>query len=152
MSLTDANLTPMIHPAQNRCFGCGAANPIGLQLEFFIAPDGSIHAEKTVGDSYEGPPGLVHGGMIATLLDEVMSKTVRALGIRAVTRKMEVEYLKPVHSQTLVRLVATLVKKDGRKHWTEGRLLDAAGTILAQGTALFIEIREQSGNGVSEPR
>ena len=137
------SMSRLVHPAQNHCFGCGAANPIGLQLEFFIAPDGAIHAEKTLGDGYEGPPGLVHGGMIATMLDEVMSKTVRALGIRAVTRKMEIEYLRPVPSGQLIHLIARLQRKDGRKHWTEGQLLDSDGKTLAQATALFIEIPGQ---------
>jgi uncharacterized protein (TIGR00369 family) len=130
----------MVHPAQNRCFGCGAANPIGLKMEFFLAPDGSVVTEKTVASEYEGPPGLVHGGMIATMLDEVMSKTVRALGIRAVTRKMEIEYLRPVHSGAPIRMEARLARKEGRKHWTEAKLLDGEGNILAQSSGLFIEI------------
>jgi uncharacterized protein (TIGR00369 family) len=136
-------LTPMLHAAQNRCFGCGAANPIGLCLEFSLAPDGSVVCEKTVADLYEGPPGLVHGGIIATLLDEIMSKTVRALGIRAVTRTLEVQYLRPVHSQTPLRMEARLVRKEGRKHWTEARLLDADGKLRAQSTGLFIEVPGQ---------
>lgn len=132
--------TPMIHPAQGRCFGCGAANPIGLHLEFLIAEDGSIYAETAVSDNYEGPAGYVHGGMIATMLDEVMSKTVRALGVRAVTRKLEVEYLLPVPSQTRIRLEARLVSREKRKNFTSARLLNEEGKVLAQGSGLFIEI------------
>ena len=94
-------------------------------------------------DLYEGPPGLVHGGIIATLLDEIMSKTVRALGVRAVTRKIEVDYLRPVHSHSPLRMEARLVRKDGRKHWTEARLLDREGLIRAQSNGLFIEIPGQ---------
>ena len=73
-------LTPVTHDAQNRCFGCGAANPIGLHLEFARSEDGSVVCMKTVSDTFEGPPGYVHGGIIATMLDETMSKTVRAQG------------------------------------------------------------------------
>jgi uncharacterized protein (TIGR00369 family) len=130
----------MVHAAQNRCFGCGPANPIGLRMEFLLAPDGGVVCEMTVPALYEGPPGLVHGGMIATMLDEIMSKTVRALGIRAVTRKMEVEYLRPVHSGVVLRLEARLVRKEGRKHWTEAKLLDTEGMVRAQSSGLFVEI------------
>ena len=132
--------TPMPHTAQNRCFGCGAANPIGLHLEFFLAPDGAVLADKTLAESYEGPPGIVHGGMIATLLDEAMSKSVRAQGVRAVTRRLEVEYLLPVPSRAPIRLEARLVRSQSRKYWTEASLSDAAGTLLARSTGLFIRI------------
>ena len=84
------NLTAMSHNAQNRCFGCGQANPVGLHLEFFMAEDGSVVCPGAVTDAYEGPKGYLHGGIIATLLDETMSKAVRARGFTAMTRHMEV--------------------------------------------------------------
>src|SRR5580698_456621 len=92
------NLQPIAHGASNRCFGCGQANPVGLHLEFLLAEDGSVVSFATVADTYEGPPGYLHGGIIATLLDEAMSKAVRARGLIAMTRKLDVEYLRPVPS------------------------------------------------------
>ena len=70
---TNQNLTPLAHAAQNRCFGCGQANGIGLHLEFFLGDDGRVVCLAAIADTYEGPPGYVHGGIIATLLDETMS-------------------------------------------------------------------------------
>ena len=140
MSITDAHLTPMAHPAQNRCFGCGTANPIGLHLEFLLAEDGTVVCRKVVADTFEGPPGYVHGGMIATMLDETMSKTVRAQGVTAMTRKLEVEYLRPVQTGKEICLEGRLTHKEGRKHWTEAKLMHADGTVLAHGKGLFIEV------------
>ena len=130
----------MDHTAQNRCFGCGQANPTGLRLEFFIANDGSVVALPTVPDSFEGPRGYLHGGIVATLLDEAMSKSVRAKGFTAMTRHLEVEYLRPVPSRAPIRIEGRAIQSDGRKHHTEARILDASGTVLARGKALFIEV------------
>lgn len=140
MTETQAQLTPMDHTAQNRCFGCGQDNPTGLRLEFFIAHDGSVVALPTVPDSFEGPRGYLHGGIVATLLDEAMSKSVRAKGFTAMTRHLEVEYLRPVPSRAPIRIEGRAIQSDGRKHRTEARILDASGTVLAQGKALFIEV------------
>ena len=135
------NLTPIAHSAQNRCFGCGPANPIGLHLEFLLAEDATVVCFATIPDTYEGPPGYVHGGMIATLLDETMSKSLRTLGIEAMTRQMEVDYLRPVPSGAPIRLEGRLTRSEGRKNWTEARILNAGGTVLAHSKGLFIEIR-----------
>jgi uncharacterized protein (TIGR00369 family) len=137
------NLTPMAHAAQNRCFGCGQANPVGLHLEFFLAADNSVVSLPAVADTYEGPHGYLHGGIIATLLDEAMSKAVRARGFTAMTRQMEVEYLRPVPSAAPIRLEGRVVRDEGRKHWVEAKILDAKGIVLAHGKGLFIEVRQQ---------
>ena len=141
MTVTAENLTPLAHAAQNRCFGCGQANPTGLHLEFLLAEDSSVVCLALVPDTFEGPQGYLHGGIIATLLDETMSKSVRARGFTAMTRHMEVDYLRPVPSSTPIRLEGHVTRNEGRKHWTEARILDAERTVLAIGKALFIEVR-----------
>ena len=141
MTVTAENLTPLAHAAQNRCFGCGQANPSGLHLEFLLAEDSSVVCLASVPDTFEGPQGYLHGGIIATLLDETMSKSVRARGFTAMTRHMEVDYLRPVPSSTPIRLEGHVTRNEGRKHWTEARILDAERTVLAIGKGLFIEVR-----------
>jgi len=137
------NLTPMAHAAQNRCFGCGEANPMGMHLEFLLAEDGSVVCLAAVPDTFEGPVGYVHGGIIATLLDEAMSKAVRARGVRAMTRHMEVDYQRPVPSGAPIRLEGHVTHHEGRKHWVQARILNDEGTELAKGKGLFIELRAQ---------
>jgi uncharacterized protein (TIGR00369 family) len=145
ISISDEKLTPMKHSAQSRCFGCGPANPTGLRLEFLLAEDGSVVCLPMVLNCFEGPPGFLHGGIIATLLDEAMSKTTRALGLTTVTRQMEINYLRPVHSAVPIRLEGRLLRSEGRRHWTEGRILDSRGRVLADAKGLFIDVGSSHG-------
>jgi uncharacterized protein (TIGR00369 family) len=133
------HLTPFAHSAGNRCFGCGPANATGLRLEFFLAPDGSVVSLPVVPDAFDGHPGYLHGGIIATLLDEAMSKAVRAQNRPSVTRKMEIDYLRPVPSGVPLRIEGRVVRNEHRKHWAEASILNAEGTVLAHGKGLFIE-------------
>ena len=98
MKAHSETLTPLAHSAQNRCFGCGTANPTGLRLEFMLAQDGTVVCLAAIPETFEGPRGFVHGGIIATLLDEAMSKAVRSHNLVAMTRHMEVDYKLPVPS------------------------------------------------------
>jgi uncharacterized protein (TIGR00369 family) len=136
----EGHLTPLVHTAQNRCFGCGPSNPIGLHLDFYVAEDKSVLCLPALEASYEGPPGLLHGGIIATLMDEAMSKAVRVRGLTAMTRHMEIEYLRPVPSATQVRIEAKIVRSEGRKHWTEAHIIDEKMKTLAKAKGLFIEV------------
>ena len=134
-------LRPMDHSAQNRCFGCGAANEHGLHLKFLLAEDGSVVSLSTIKNDYEGPRGYLHGGIIATLLDEAMSKSVRTRGVTAMTRNMEVDYLRPVPSGAPIRLEGRVNRHEGRKLWAQARILDENGAELAKGNGLFIEVK-----------
>ena len=147
MDASAEKLTPMEHMAQNRCFGCGPANAIGLRLEFLLAEDGSVVCLPTIPECFEGPHGLVHGGIIATLLDEAMSKSVRAIGLTGLTSQLEIDYRSPVHSGEQIRLEGRLVRAEGRKHWTEARILSHRGHVLAEGKGLFIVLRSGHRDG-----
>jgi uncharacterized protein (TIGR00369 family) len=135
------NLTPLAHAAQNRCFGCGEANSHGLQLEFLLAEDGTVVCPVSIPDRFEGHPGFLHGGIIATLLDETMSKAVRARGLTAMTRHLEVDYRRPVPSCKPIRMEGRIVRHEGRKHFVEATIFDADSTALAHGKGVFIEVR-----------
>jgi uncharacterized protein (TIGR00369 family) len=143
MTKAEENLTPLAHAAQNRCFGCGQANPTGLHLEFLLAEDQSVVSLAAIPDTFEGPTGYLHGGIIATLLDETMSKSIRAQGFTAMTRHMEVEYLRPIPSCAHLRLEGCVTHNEGRKHWAEAKILDTEGTTMARGKGLFIDVRPQ---------
>jgi uncharacterized protein (TIGR00369 family) len=134
-------VTPFAHSANNRCFGCGPANQSGLRLEFMLVEDGSVASLPVVGSAFEGHPGYLHGGVIATLLDEAMSKAVRAQGSTSMTRKIEIDYLRPVPSGVQLRIEGRVVRNEPRKHWAEARILNEEGTALAEAKGLFIEVR-----------
>jgi uncharacterized protein (TIGR00369 family) len=132
---------PLYHGAQNHCFGCGMANPAGLRLEFSKSAEGKVVCQAVVSGNYEGPPGYLHGGIIATLLDEAMSKANRSQGVTAMTRQMQVEYLRPVPSGAAICIEGQVTKSEGRKHWTEAHIQSADGTVLAKASGFFIAIR-----------
>ncbi len=141
---SDEPLTPFAHSTQNRCFGCGQASATGLRLEFLLAADGTVVSLPVVPEAFEGHPGYLHGGIIATLLDEAMSKAVRALGRSSVTAKMEVEFRRPVPSGVRLRLEGRVTHHEGRKHWTEAVIADADENVLAHSKGLFIEFQPRA--------
>jgi uncharacterized protein (TIGR00369 family) len=106
-----------------------------------LASDGAVVSLPVVPETFEGHPGFLHGGIIATLLDEAMSKAVRVLGTPSMTRKMEVEYLRPVPSGAPLRIEGRVVRSEGRKHWAEAVIVDGEEIVLARGNGLFIEIQ-----------
>lgn len=134
------SLHPLSHGALNRCFGCGQQNKTGLRLKFFVDDGHTILCRVKLPRRFEGPPGHAHGGVIATLLDEAMSKANRQFGILAMTRHMEVEYLKPVPLGTSLTLTGRHTRADGRKHHCEAELSSKDGAILARAKALFIAV------------
>jgi acyl-coenzyme A thioesterase PaaI-like protein len=127
----------------NHCFGCGPENPQGLKLEFIVAADGdaiTATCQLTLTRLHEGPPGYIHGGIIATLLDEAMSKLNRPLNVLAMTRSLSVDYLKPAPLYTPLRLVGTHARRDGRKLLHSADLMLEDGTVLAHGEGFFLVI------------
>jgi uncharacterized protein (TIGR00369 family) len=133
-------LLPLAHGALNHCFGCGLENRAGLRLKFFIDADNNVVCHLRLAARFAGPPGHAHGGIIATLLDEAMSKSNRARGILAMTRHLEVDYLRPVPLGVPLTLTARHAGTTGRRNHIEAHLADASGQILAIANAVFITI------------
>jgi len=109
-------------------------------LKFFTDEAGRILSRVKVPKRFEGPPGHMHGGAIATLMDEAMSKANRARGVTAMTRHMEVEYLRPVPLGVLLLLEGRHMHADGRKHFCEAELMNAEGRVLAKAKGMFVAI------------
>jgi acyl-coenzyme A thioesterase PaaI-like protein len=146
--------TPTIDERANHCFGCGPANPQGLHLVFTTDTSNPEHITATthiqLDRMHEGPPGHIHGGIVAALLDEAMSKLNRPLNVLAMTRHMEVDYLRPAPLyQPLIltaRHLSRATKPDGtpdRKLFHQAELQRLDGTVLARGKGLFIAFDEK---------
>jgi uncharacterized protein (TIGR00369 family) len=136
-------LTPLAHGTQNGCFGCGDANPSGLGLRFYVDEDDRILCHFTLEKRFEGPPGYAHGGIIATLLDEAMSKANRHRGVYAMTRHMEVDFLRPVPLGVELVLEGRSASEEGRKHRCDAELREPGGRVLATGRGLFVEVKRE---------
>ena len=133
-------LTPLAHGALNHCFGCGLENRTGLRLRFFTDADNNVVCHLKLAARFAGPPGHAHGGIIATLLDEAMSKSNRARGIVAMTRHLEVEYLRPVPLGAPLTLTAQHTGAAGRRNHTEAQIRDGSGQVLATAKAVFVTV------------
>lgn len=127
--------------AKNRCFGCGRDNPEGMRLKFFL----DEKRQRCIGrfrlaKRYVGPPGHAHGGVIATILDEAMGKVNKLRHVVAMTRSMEVEFIKPVPLGKPVTVEAYEKRVRGRKHTNVAEIRNEKGELLARSTGLFIAI------------
>jgi len=125
----------------HNCFGCGAGNRSGLRLKFTEdLASGSVECVFHVGRRFEGPPGHVHGGIIATILDEAMGKANRQKGVVALTGRLKIDYLRPVPLGVKLCAVGWPVSQEGRKHIMAGEIRTLAGAVLARSEGLFIAI------------
>jgi uncharacterized protein (TIGR00369 family) len=125
----------------NTCFGCGGANDRGMKLTF-EQDDATkrIRGAFRLGAEYQGGPGFIHGGIIATVLDEAMGKLCRFRAVRAVTAELNVEYLKPVSVDAPLLIEAYEVEKTGRNLHFVGEIRNPAGDLLARGRGRFVVI------------
>jgi len=132
---------PHLKEQQNHCFGCGKDNPEGMRLTFYTDDAArKVLCKFTLSRRYQGPPGHAHGGIIATILDEAMGKVNKFRNVLALTRNMEVEYLRPIPLGKAMTVTAQERQVDGRYHTNVSEITNEAGEILARGTATFVAV------------
>ena len=130
------------------CFCCGAKNPIGLKLQFETLPGERMQTYWTPRSEHQGFKDLVHGGLVATLLDEVMIRLLCALGIHAVTAELNTRLLRPLRAGKRYRFESRLVKDRGRLVHVEGEGFDdETGERVASGTATCARVRLENMSG-----
>lgn len=95
------------------------------------------------GPGAEGPPGHTHGGAQAAAIDEICGGAVWAHGFRVVALNLETDFVTFVPLNTELVLHGSITKREGRKIYTEGRIEDLSGRVLARGRVLFIELNEE---------
>ena len=124
--------------AANRCFVCGPGNAAGLNVRFRL--DGDIcRAEFTPGEGHVGYDGVTHGGILFSLLDDVMANVVFLQGERCYTARAEVRYRQPLPVGTTVRLEGWQQRRKGRLAVLEGRVICADDErIVAEATGSFM--------------
>jgi len=126
---------------KNHCFACGKDNPDGMHLKFFLEEDKHrAVCNFTLSRRYQGPPGHSHGGIIAVILDEAMGKVNKLRNVLALTKAMEIEYLKPVPLGKRLTVIGYEKQVEGRKHINVAEIVNEAGEILARSTGTFIAI------------
>jgi acyl-coenzyme A thioesterase PaaI-like protein len=124
----------------HRCFACGELNEHGLHLAIHTDPNGSW-TETTLEPRFQGWEAVAHGGIVCTLLDEVMAWSVIGRGTWGVTARLNVAFRRPIPVGRAIRAEGWVVDDNRRAHRTAGHVLDAAtGDVLATGEGTFIAV------------
>ena len=120
------------------CFVCGQDNPIGLHVHFRLVADVCV-AEFTPGPTHVGYAGLIHGGIVFSLLDDVMANCLWLRGERGVTARCEIRYRASIPVGTPLRLEGRIAARRQRLIETVGVVTDAArSAVYAAATAQFM--------------
>jgi uncharacterized protein (TIGR00369 family) len=131
----------MALPVENdrRCFCCGPDNPHGLHLEISYPGKGTAETALLIDPRYAGWNGITHGGLLATLLDEMMAHACISAGTKAVTAEMTTRFLRPVPVGSRVRVTAAVTAERGRVIAAGGKLYEGGGELAAEATARFLK-------------
>lgn len=131
-------------PTSLRCFACGKNNPIGLKLEWFNDYENKqIETTFTLSDDYCSYPGTVHGGIIATILDETSGRAIlldNDFNRLMVTLKMEVVYKHNTPTNIPLKAVGRVIRDGGSRAQVEGEIILPDGTVSAKCTSLLFKI------------
>lgn len=136
----DESGRPLHARTQTGCFVCGQSNPHGLQIRFDNqGPDETI-ATWTPAPAWEGFRGIVHGGVVSTVLDEAMSKAVAGMGIEALTAELRVRFRRHVTSGEAFLIRGWIVSRNKRMIKAEAVLAAPDGTEHAHAWATFLPL------------
>lgn len=126
------------------CYGCGPENRSSLGISFEVV-DGCVRASATFDERHVGAPGLVHGGIIVTMLDEVMGSTPGAGGEQRVTASLQVDFRRPVRIKEPVIAESRVTEVLERGYLIEATLRHAAepDRPCATATARFVVLRRR---------
>ena len=126
----------------NHCFVCGQDNTGGLKLSFTVDEAArSISTAFTPSKTHQGYEGVVHGGLISTVLDEAMTKLAFSLGMNAVTGRLTVRFKRPLLVGEKVTVTGRILKESGRAIEAEARAVKEDGTVVAEAEGLLMRVK-----------
>lgn len=126
------------------CFGCGPDNPMGLRLRDFVRDESTVSAIFVPRPEYRGFAEILHGGVIATALDEILAWTaILVANTMVVTGRLDVRFRKPAPADATYRLEGALIERRGKRLILEGScrrddapVATARGLFLASGAVV----------------
>jgi uncharacterized protein (TIGR00369 family) len=124
-----------------QCFVCGEKNPGGLQVVIRMDKGrGRAAAEVVFPERFQGWEGVVHGGLLATVLDEVMIYAAGSNGLRCVTGEITIRYIKPARTGEAYRLEGRVTGTKGKITMAESELLGADGAVFVRATGKLFKV------------
>lgn len=124
------------------CYACGAQNEHGLKMEFRREDDRAI-CDYTPCDYQQGYPGRMHGGIVATMLDEAMGWAVYGAASWGATARLNIRFRRPVPIDAPLRIEAWVTSNRSRLLELRAELRDASGTLLADAEGSFMKLDER---------
>ena len=129
----------VLPPHYPSCLGCGPDAPEGYHLQ--VRRDGDeMVAEHVFEERHSGAPGIAHGGAVATVVDDLLGYLLYVVKAPGVTRRLEVDYLKPVLTGVPYVVRGRLDRRDGRKLWVSCACTDPDGVVAFRATGLFVVV------------
>ena len=133
-----------LQPNSRHCFVCGLENPFGLKLKFYTTAPGEVTVECTIPEQYQGYPGVVHGGIVAAIMDEATGRChMEEDPPRFMyTARLNIRYRRNVPVAQPLRVVGVAGKNRQRTATASGAIYDQEGNLLAEAEALLVNIPE----------
>lgn len=137
-----------LQPNSNYCFVCGLKNADGLKLRFHIFENGEIRADCNLPEKFQGYPGVVHGGIVAAMLDETACRSHMVkidddgnLSTRfLVTVRLDIRYRKNVPVGQSLHLIGQPGKTRGNSAQAKAFIFDESGILLAEAEAILMDV------------
>ncbi len=139
-------------PNSELCFACGRNNPVGLYMQFQDNGENEVYSHYTVDTRYQSYPGIVHGGILATMLDEVVLR-VAMIGDPhhfMMSVKLQVLYRKPVPVETPLKIVGRIVRLRGRLGRAEGRIYLPDDSVACEASMTLADIPDHLLNSANQ--
>jgi uncharacterized protein (TIGR00369 family) len=129
------------------CFLCGRENPIGLNLAFYENPEAEqVQVDFQVPDTFQGYPGIVHGGIVAAVLDEIAGRAVMLNGsddTLMATLRLTIRYRHPTPTETPLKAVGWVERMGGRGAKVAGEIRLSDGSVTAECEALLVGVPDE---------
>jgi uncharacterized protein (TIGR00369 family) len=129
-------------PNSDHCFICGRENPHGLYMTFYDNEQDEVCSEYAVPEAYQSYPGIVHGGIVAAMLDEVVGRVAMIDDHHhfMMSVKLEVKYRHPVPTETPLRIVGRVVRLRGRLGKAVGEIYLPDGGLAAESAMTLADV------------
>jgi len=129
-------------PNSDHCFVCGRKNPSGLYMQFYDNGNDEVYSDYTVASRYQSYPGIVHGGVLASMLDEVVGR-VAIIGDHhhfMVSVRLQVLYRHPVPVETPLKIRGRIVRLKGRLGKAQGEIILPDGTVACEASITLADV------------
>jgi len=129
-------------PNSDMCFVCGRLNPAGMHMHFYDNGENEVSSDYTVPSRYQSYPGIVHGGILASMLDEVIGR-VAMIGDHhhfMVSVRLQVLYRLPVPVETPLRITGRVLRMGGRRGKARGEIVLPDGRVACESEISLADI------------